>query len=362
MCPSVATDQSRGNAGGYLDLETNLTDQLLVNAAARFENYSDFGSRFSWKGALRYQPARQFVLRTSVSTAFRAPSLAQSFYGSRITNFRLNETTGRQEPFEVGIFPVNDPAAKALGSQPLKAEHSLNLSGGFAWSPTDRFNFTADGYLINLDDRILLTSFIGGDSVEKILAARGLQVTAGQFFTNIVDTRTTGIDLTANYSTTVGTAGALTWNAGFNYTKNKVVGQRPLPTQLRGTGAELVDMFTKIQIERERPNWRGTVAANYSQQKFSSLLRFSYYGKYTSAPGLCGTCDQRFGGKGLVDVEVGRQFGDVRWSIGARNLFDVFPDENSLDNGYGIFPWPGASPFGYNGRFLYVRAEAVFGR
>jgi iron complex outermembrane recepter protein len=216
--------------------------------------------------------------------------------------------------------------------------------------------------LINLDDRILLTSNIGGDSVEKILASRGLQVTAGQYFTNIVDTRTTGVDLTGNFRTTVGTSGALTWNAGFNYTKNKVVAQRPLPAELRGTGAELVDQFAKIQIERERPNWRGTLAANYTQQRYNALVRFSYYGKYSSAPGLCSTCDQTFGGKGLVDVELGRQFGDVRWSIGARNLFDVFPDQNSPDNGYGIFPWPGASPFGYNGRFVYVRGEAVLGK
>jgi iron complex outermembrane receptor protein len=360
--PNVATDQSRGNAGGYLDLETNLTEQLLVNAAARFENYSDFGSRFSWKGALRYQPAQQFVLRGALSTAFRAPSLAQSFYGSLITSFKLDPNTGRQVAYEIGIFPVGARAARALGSEPLKEEHSLNLSGGFAWSPTDQLNLTADAYLINLDDRILLTSFIGGDSVEKILTANGVQATAGQFFTNIVDTRTTGVDLTGNYRTTIGNSGALTWSAGFNYTKNKVVGQRPLPTELRGTGAELVDKFTKIQIERERPNWRGTLAANYTQQRFNALLRFSYYGKYSSAPGLCDACDQTFGGKGLVDLEVGRQFGDVRWSIGARNLFDVFPDQNSLDNGYGIFPWPGASPFGYNGRFVYVRAEAVIGK
>ena len=64
----------------------------------------------------------------------------------------------------------------------------------------------------------------------------------------------------------------------------------------------------------------------------------------------------------LIDAEVGRQFGLVIWSIGVRNLFDVFPDKNSLDNGYGIFPYPGASPFGFNGRFLYIRAEALFGR
>lgn len=361
--PSTEADVSRGNGGGYLDLETNLTKQLLVAAAARFEDYSDFGSKVSGKIALRFQPSSKVVLRTALSTGFRAPSLAQAYFGSRITNFRLDESTGKQVPFESGIFSVNDPAAKALGAKPLTAETAVNVSGGLAWSPTDRVTFTADAYLINLDDRILLSGYIGGDSVEKILAAANQAVSAAQYFTNIIDTRTTGIDLTGNYRTAVGSAGALTLNAGFNYTRNKVVGQRPLPTQLVGTGVDqLVDKFTTLQIERERPNWRGTVTANYTQERFHSLLRSSYYGKYSSAPGLCDACDQTFGGKMLIDAEVGRQFGLVNWSIGVRNLFDTFPDKNSLDNGYGIFPYPGASPFGFNGRFLYVRAEALFGR
>lgn len=144
--------------------------------------------------------------------------------------------------------------------------------------------------------------------------------------------------------------------------RNQIVGQRPPPTQLRGTGAELVDKFTRIQIERERPNWRGTLTANYTRERFHSLLRSSVYGKYSSAPGLCPDCDQTFSEKMLIDAEIGRQFGQVNWSIGVRNLFDTFPGLNSVNNGYGIFPYPGASPFGFNGRFLYVRAEALLGK
>jgi len=128
------------------------------------------------------------------------------------------------------------------------------------------------------------------------------------------------------------------------------------------SGAELVDQFATIQIERERPDWRGTLTADYARGQSNALLRTSYYGKFHSAPGLCDTCEQEFGGKTLFDVEVGRRFGGVRWALGARNLFDTYPDQNSLDNGYGIFPWAGASPFGYNGRFVYTRAEFVLGR
>jgi iron complex outermembrane receptor protein len=360
--PTTAADRSRGNTGAYVDLETDLTKQLLVNAAARFEDYSDFGSKLSTKLALRFQPATQLVLRGAFSTGFRAPSLAQSYYGSRITNFRLDPATGKQAPFEVGIFSVSSDVAVALGAKPLKPETSINYSAGFAWSPTDQFNLTVDGYLIDLNDRILLTGFIGGDSVEKILASRNLPITSAQYFTNIIDTRTKGVDITGNYRAIVASVGTLNLSTGINVTTNRIADERPLPKALEGTGAELVDKFAKIQIEKERPDWRGTLTAEYSLGQSNALVRTSYYGKFHSAPGLCDSCDQLFGGKTLVDVEAGRRFSGVRWSLGVRNLFDTFPDKNTLDNGYGIFPWAGASPFGYNGRFVYTRAEVVFGR
>lgn len=358
--PSTATDVTRNNVSVYAEAETDLTPSMLANVAARFENYSDFGSQLSTKLALRFQPAKQLVLRGAVSTGFRAPSLAQSHYGSRITSFKLDTLSGGQIPFEVGIFPVEDPAAVALGAKPLKAETSVNLSGGFAWSPTDRFNLTVDGYSITLNDRILLTGFLGGAAIEAILAGQGIQAEAGQYFTNIVDTRTNGIDITAAYRATIGTAGVLNLSTGINHTSNTIVAQRDNPPELNGTGAELVDMFMRIQIERERPDWRGTVTADYTQGASSFLLRTSYYGKFNSAPGLCGTCEQTFGARTLVDVEYGRQFGGAKWSVGARNLFDTFPEKNTLDNGYGIFPWAGASPFGYNGRFVYTRVQMTF--
>jgi iron complex outermembrane recepter protein len=311
--------------------------------------------------AMRFQPVSQLVLRAAFSTGFRAPSLAQSFYGSRITNFRLDPVTGKQAPFEVGIFSVESEVAQALGAKPLKPETSLNYSAGFAWSPTDQFNFTFDGYLIDLNDRILLSGFIGGDSVEKILAARNLPLTSAQYFTNIIDTRTKGVDLTANYRM-LALGGALSWTLGANFTTNRIADERPLPSQLEGTGADLVDKFATIQIEKERPDGRGTLTANYTRGQADLLARGSYYGKFHSAPGLCDTCDQEFGAKTLFDLEAGYRFRGARWALGARNVFDKFPDKNTLDNGYGIFPWAGASPFGYNGRFVYARAEMVFGR
>ena len=62
-----------------------------------------------------------------------------------------------------------------------------------------------------------------------------------------------------------------------------------------------------------------------------------------------------------MDAELGYQFNQVNLSFGVRNLFDVYPDQASEMNSFDIFPWAAASPFGYNGRYLYTRAEMVLG-
>jgi iron complex outermembrane receptor protein len=89
-------------------------------------------------------------------------------------------------------------------------------------------------------------------------------------------------------------------------------------------------------------------------------VRYSYYGKYTSSLySYAESGVQTYSGKGLTDVELGFTVGGQRLAVGARNVFDVYPDRMSVDNGFDIFPFPPASPFGYNGRFLYTRLELV---
>src|SRR6185369_14055942 len=120
--PSDASDSHQKNTGVYVDLETNLTEQVLVNGAARYEHYSDFGSVTTGKLALRYQPTPFLTFRAAGSNGFRAPGLGQVHFSKVVTNFIAGE------PEEIGVFPVDNPAARALGSEPLKPEKSVNLS------------------------------------------------------------------------------------------------------------------------------------------------------------------------------------------------------------------------------------------
>ena len=134
--PSNEVDESRHSVAGYVDVEGDLVDWLRVGVAARAEDYSDFGGTLDGKLTLRVQPDRRFVLRGSVSTGFRAPSLGQSFFSSTATNF-LNLGQGLV-PVESLTLPVTSAPAKVLGAEPLKPESSLNVGAGVVITPISR--------------------------------------------------------------------------------------------------------------------------------------------------------------------------------------------------------------------------------
>lgn len=338
--PSNEVDVSRGNFGANAELEMDLSEQVLVNGAMRFENYSDAGSRLTGKVALRYQPSETLVLRAAASTGFRAPSLAQSNYNSTQTSFVLDTQTGRQKPLDFGIFSTNSEPAQLLGASPLKNETSINLSGGFVWSPGSRFSVTVDGYYVRIADRIILTDFLQGPEVETILTGAGFpSITGAIYFTNALTTRTTGLDIVGDYHFPVGEAGTVRLNLAFNVGGNKILNEQPVPAELNGIVSSLFGTLSRVALEKERPLWRNTLTANYTSGLLHGLIRSSWYGKFTSAQlGACDACGQTYGAKMLVDAEIGRRFADIDLSIGARNLLDTYPDRASLDNGFGIFP------------------------
>lgn len=361
FAPSDESTNSRTNFGGYVDLETNMNPKTLLNVAGRFENYSDFGQRITGKAALRYQPTKEFVFRAAASTGFRAPGLQQSWYSHTTTAIQNGVLV------EIGNYPVTNRASRIFGAKPLQEETSLNFSTGFAWSPTNDFSLTMDLYHIAINDRILLGATFDGTSdpvVAKILADSGLtQIVGVQFPTNALDTRTNGVDLTANYRITTGAA---TWDfvGQFNYTKNKVDRVDDLPAILRGTNTiytSLLDPVTINAIEKNRPVNRGMIAATYTSGRFQGMARFSQFGEFRD-----GSLDgiETFGAKNLMDSELGYRWDNIKVAAGARNLFNVYPDPVKVEanTNNGAFPWPGASPFGYNGRYLYVRTELLLSR
>ena len=354
--PNDESDSRRDNIAGYLDMESNLTPQLLANAAARFENYNDFGSLVTGKLAARWQPDKHITFRAAGSTGFRAPGLGQIHFSKVVTNFIGGA------PEEVGVFPVTSTAAQLLGAKPLKEEKSVNLSAGIAVTPVDNLTFTLDVYDIRITDRILLGATFDDSTTARILGNAGYSnITGVQYFTNGLDTKTTGVDFSGELRVPIAAQRALTLSGALNWGRNEITHVDGLPAELATSTEEtgLLDEVTRVAIEKERPDWRGTLTAEYTQGPARGLVRASYFGTFSSAqPAFTDGYTEKYPARTLLDLETGYKFASLDFAIGARNVLDTYPGKAQLDfnNNFGVFPWAAASPFGYNGRYLYTRA------
>jgi iron complex outermembrane receptor protein len=350
--PDNQVDTSRSNVAGYVDVEGDLLTWLRIGAAGRVEHYSDFGGTLDGKLTLRVQPDPRVALRGSLSTGFRAPSLAQSYFSSTATNF-LNVAGQGLVPFESLTLPVGSPAAQVLGAQPLQPEDSVHASGGVVLSPTTRFNVTADYYHIAIDDRIVLSGNFTGPKITELLAPFGAN--SARFFTNAIDTRTNGVDVTASYRMAEMSWGDLTLRGGYNNTRTKIVGDVTTPPQLAGFEQVLFDRIERRRIECGQPRDSLRTGGQWQRHSLGANVDLSRYGEFCSFTASTAD-DQTYSARWLTDVEGSYRTTAFLVAAGAQNLFNVFPDRNSTVNSFnGIQTFPSQSPFGMNGRGIYVR-------
>jgi len=307
------------------------------------------------KLAARWQPHERLTLRAAASSGYRAPGLSQIHFSKVVTNVIGSV------PTQVGVFPVDHPAARLLGSKDLNEEKSRNLSAGLAISPADNFTVTVDFYDIRIKDRILLGATFDDSTTSRILDNAGFtDIDAVQYFSNGIDTKTQGVDITADLRFPLGGERSFNLRGVMNWGKNEITERDGLPVELATSTDEtgIVDEVTEIAIEEERPDWRGSLSAEYKHRSWRGLVRGSYFGTFASAqPAFTPGYREEYPGRTLVDLELGYTLGRAELSLGARNVGDIYPGQAKLDfnNNFGVFPWAAASPFGYNGRFLYTR-------
>lgn len=353
--PQSAGSFSRSNWAAYLDLETDVLENLTLGAALRYEDFSDFGSTLNWKLTGRYEIFEGLAIRGSVNTGFRAPTPGQSNISDVATN--IDPLTGGL--LLIATRPPTDPIAQFYGARPLKEEESKNYAVG-AVLDLNGFVFTVDYFNIEVQDRIALTSRITITPADRgALAARGTpagDLQSVRFFGNFFDTKTEGVDIVLSKSWPL-EIGRIGLTAAANYTKSEV-------TNLRD--ARAVDRERRIEIGRFNPRWRGNVTGTWEQGRWNVLVRASYYGAWIDAvPNAVPTplsFDQEFSAEWLIDAEVSYEANDhLTISLGADNLFDEYPDKDrrqaQINNG---IVYPQFSPFGFNGGFWYLRLTGKF--
>jgi iron complex outermembrane recepter protein len=354
--PSNEVDASRGSAAGYVDVEGDLVRWLRIGLAGRTEHYDDFGGTVDGKITARVELHPRVVVRSSFSSGFRAPSLAQSFFSSTATNF-LNLGQGLV-PVESLTLPVNSAPAKVLGATPLEPESSVTTGAGVVITPIPMLDITVDYYRIAIDDRIVLSGNFTAAPIAALLAPFGAN--SARFFTNAIDTRTNGVDVTADYRIALNTAGDLTLHAAYNNTRTEVTGSIATPPQLAGFESVLFDRIEQRRITCGQPRDAARLGGQWRRNRLGADVNVARYGEYCSFT-LNPADDQEYSPKWLTDVEASYRTAGYTLSLGVQNLFDVFPDRNSTVNSFnGIQTFPRQSPFGMNGRAIYARIGRTF--
>ena len=356
--PSNEADKSRSNVGVYADAEGDVAGPVRLSAAGRFEHYSDFGSNLTGKLTVRIKAGERLILRGGVGSGFRAPSLAQSNFSAVSTNFISLPGQGTV-PVEVGTFAVASPVARALGATDLKPEDSVHLTGGFAFTPSKSFDFTADYFNIKIDDRIVFSGNFTGGAITTLLAPLG--ATGARFFTNAINTRTTGFDLTANYRTAFSGGSTLRFFAGYSHNQTSIRGEVATPPQLAGLGNVLYDRVERARTECGQPRNQVRLIGNFAKGRFAANANVGMYGSYcVKQLNATGADDQVFSKKYITDLEASYRLEKITFGIGVQNLFDVYPEQVLKQLQPQGVRYPGTSPFGINGRFAYARARLRF--
>lgn len=393
----------------YTDMELDLTEKLLINGAIRFENYSDFGSTTNFKLASRYKLTNNINLRGALSNGFRAPSLHQIYFSTTATLF------SNGVPSEIGTFSNDSQMAKLLGIPQLKQEVSQSGSIGFtAKIPNANLTLTADAYIVNVKDRVILTNSFsrpGGTpapgSPAEVLNGLfdGAGATSATFFANAIDTQSKGIDIVISQKANLGSGATLKNDLSVTFSGTKRVGDIHASPILEANG-QLNNYFSesnRVYLEAAIPRVKANLTNSLIINKFDFFLMNVYFGQVTSPNTVDVNRDGRvegaiingkaveiehpvWGAKIVTDFAVGYKITEtMKLVVGSNNIFDIYPDNNlgpisairpRLVNGAldytaapttidltsgNQFAYPDrVSQFGYSGRFVYARISYKF--
>ena len=148
-----------------------VSKRLELQAAARYDQYSDFGKSLNPKLAFRYTASPSTILRGSASTGFRAPSLDE-LYGPQAATYTMNAYNdpllcpgGKVTAAGVASRDCGQQTQALQGGNPgLQPEKSTSFSLGTAFKPSQDLLMTVDYW------NIFLTNQISGFPEQTIFA------------------------------------------------------------------------------------------------------------------------------------------------------------------------------------------------
>ncbi len=350
--PDIAGTFDRSSFGGYIDLEAEVIENIILGLAGRYEDFEDVGDTVNGKASARWQLLEAFALRGSASSGFRAPTVGQANVRNVSTSF------GPSGLVDVATLPPDDPISVQKGGKPLEPEKSVSYSVGTVFS-LGALDVTLDYYRIKVQDRIGRSGRLAltPEDIAQ-LQAQGVPDASSYaevlFFSNAFDTTTQGVDLVATYPL-VSVAGDTLLSFVGNWNDTKVDSFNPT----------VISAAKLTEVEKSLPEFRFTLAADHTWRSWRLLVRQHYFDEYTEVQSGVGAWTYSNGARWLMDAELSYTFLDLPFmdavtiAAGGENIFDQYPRRNPTAPFVGP-KYGESSPYGFNGGFYYLRASLEF--
>ena len=301
-------------------------EELTLDVAGRWSNYSTIGSTESWKASLVWAPVADFALRAGVSRAVRAPNVTELFGPETGTTARpadpcdvaqinaiaeddpsLAQNTQANcvadfqsfglDPFDAdGNYAFADPLSArfsgiASGNPHLSEETADTVTYGFVFQPSflPAFNFTLDYWDIGIEDAIqsvtpqdIVNSCYQGESLNDNfcpLFTRNSSASSAQFggfnFIRLIDINfarleADGIDASVGYNFGFG---AHDFEVSVTGTRVNSLNNFTNPTNLNDVDVELGEILRPELAGNVLLRWTwGDVSVGWQSQYLGEML------------------------------------------------------------------------------------------
>jgi len=362
-----AIDQKRYNAAGYVDVEAKFDESFSVNAAGRFDFYSDLGSAVSGKAGLRYKITNTITVRGAYGLGFRAPSLAQQHYSYDIL---IPSKANLEYPQSNIITRSGSEISKAIGVPDLKMEISHNGSAGIVFAPDKSFSVSVDGYFVRVQDRAILTGAFDANDKQIGAVLKRLNVAQVRFFTNSLTTTTAGVDLSMKFTADLG-AGKFNAILSANYNTMSIDTVKT-SERLANKQDSYLDKRERYFILASAPPMMINLMLDYTAGPLTFMIRGTYFDEiqlinrnfggrdkngrpYTEAS-YTDTYKAMIQADATIGIKVNEKFS---LAVGGSNLLNAYPTMSRPNRTESGGAWDSVQA-GNNGSFFFTKLYYKF--
>ncbi|OYU45319.1 MAG: TonB-dependent receptor [Burkholderiales bacterium PBB4] len=335
---AVPIDGARTVTAAFVELNLPVSKTLEAQVALRHDSYSDVGSTTNPKAGVRWTPAKEVVVRGSMGSGFRAPSLADLY-----TPTNIGQTNGvYDDPLGCGKVSAADkpdycgiqPDKLRGGSPDLKPEKSKQFSLGIVLEPSRTFSTSFDYWRLEKTDVIVApegsyftdpvrnAAYIKRDSFSPAPGVPGFITQIDSRLRNIGSLQTSGVDVNVDWRLPASSLGKMSVVLNGTYVIDY--------TTQEGAGAKEVSAVGVFANDQVVQKWRHTLSFNWDQGPWSATLQQTFYLGYKDQnPNPDGT-DRSVNNYALWDLTGSYSLSKAtKIRAGIKNLLDTNPPSSN---------------------------------